>query len=81
MNVLLFGKLGAAMGRHVTVAVPSDGCSVSELRHLIASQHASIADEIVSARVRAFVDDVVVAEGARIDPRQTVEFFPPVSGG
>jgi sulfur-carrier protein len=81
MDVLLYGSLSDRIGPRVTVAVPQAGCSVAELRLLVASQHPSVGGDILQTRVRAFVDDAAVADAARVDPAQTVEFLPPVSGG
>jgi molybdopterin converting factor small subunit len=81
MDVFFYGRLGERVGRQVNVEVPEGGCAVTELRRLIASQHPQISDEIVQQRVRACVADDIVPESFRVSEGQTVEFFPPVSGG
>jgi sulfur-carrier protein len=81
MDVLLYGSLSERIGPRVTVAVPQAGCSVAELRLLVAGQHPSVGEDILQTRFRAFVDDAAVGDGIRLDNGQTVEFLPPVSGG
>lgn len=81
MDVFFYGRLADRVGRQVSVDIPSDGCSVAELRKLIAKGHPEAGRDILVSRVRACVDDVVAAEAQLIRPGQSVEFFPPVSGG
>ena len=81
MDVLLYGRLGQQAGRQISVDVPAGGCAVTELRERIADQHPRLREEIFRQRVRACVNDEIVADGFFVMPGQTVEFFPPVSGG
>ncbi|HEY0327244.1 MAG TPA: MoaD/ThiS family protein [Allosphingosinicella sp.] len=81
MDILFFGKLGDAIGRMVTVEAPSGGCTVAELRYLLASLYPMAAADLASPSLRACVEDRIVGEGFRVGADQTVEFFPPLSGG
>ena len=81
MKVLLFGRLADRVGRQVDIEVAGSGCSVAELRELLAEHHPALADGIRSRRVRACVGDCIVSEEHRLDGHAAVEFFPPVSGG
>ncbi len=81
MNVNFYGRLAERIGRQVMIDIPPQGCSVAELRQLIADRHPELQAEILRPRVRACVDDCIAPEGQRVGPAQSVEFFPPVSGG
>ena len=81
MQVMFYGRLGEQIGRSVEIAVPEGGCSVAELRRSIASDHPHAAEAILGSHVRASVGDVIVPEDRLLMPNETVEFFPPVSGG
>lgn len=80
MNVLFYGRLRERAGAQIDVHV-EEGCSVRDLRSVIANAHPSIREDMLSTRVRACVEDMVVPEDYRVSSGQTVEFIPPVSGG
>jgi molybdopterin synthase sulfur carrier subunit len=79
MNVRLYGHLADLLGEQVRVDVA--GCSVGWLRAAIAERHPVARAAILSGRVRACVDDAIVGEDCLVGADETVEFFPPVSGG
>lgn len=81
MDVTFYGRLADRIGRQVRIEVPAEGCSVAELRRLIALQHPDVGAEILGPRVRACVDDAVAPDAQPLRAGQSVEFFPPVSGG
>lgn len=81
MDVLFYGQLGERLGRAIRIELPDGGCSVAELRRIIASRHPQVADAILQPGVRACAEDAIISEDHRLSPAQTVEFFPPVSGG
>ena len=81
MDVRFYGRLGEQLGRQVEVELPDGGCSVAELRQMLAGDYPAVGNDILSPRVRACEGDSIVAEDHRVNSRQTVEFFPPVSGG
>ena len=81
MDVIFYGRLADRVGRQVHLAVPAGGCTVAELRRRIAEEHPAIAEDLLGPTVRACVADEIVPETAIVAAEQSVEFFPPVSGG
>ena len=81
MDILFFGKLGDRIGREVRIEAPPSGCTVRELRALLASLYPGSAEELTSPSLKACVDDAIVADDFRVGAGRTVEFFPPLSGG
>ena len=81
MDVIFYGRLADRVGRQVHLSVPGGGCTVAELRQRIAEEHPTIADDLLGPAVRACVADEIVPESAIVSADQSVEFFPPVSGG
>jgi len=79
MKIHFYGRLAESVGREIEVDVP-EGCSVSELRELLATEYPRAANAL-GHRVRALVGDAVVADSHIVRPGDSVEFFPPVSGG
>lgn len=79
-TIVLHGRLVDLLGHEISIPVPA-GCSVGDLRRLIAAEHPEAAGAILSPRVRACVGDAIVIDGFRPGPGETVEFLPPVSGG
>ena len=81
MDVTFYGRLADRIGARVSIDTPPGGCSIAQLRQLIADQHSQVADDILRPHVRACVDDCIVPETHQVDAAKGVEFFPPVSGG
>ena len=81
MDILFFGRLGERIGREVSIEPPSGGCTVRELRGLLASLYPDAAAEMTSPSLRACVDDTIVGDEFPIAEGGRVEFFPPLSGG
>ena len=81
MRILFFGKLGDLVGREVRLDLPPEGCSVAELRRLLAGKYPDAVAELSAPSLRAFVDDSLAGEDHRIRPGDRVEFLPPLSGG
>ena len=80
MTVHFFGKLGDMIGREVEVEAPA-GCTVAELRALLARLHPHAGEELASPSLRAAIGDALVAEDCAVPAGGAVEFFPPLSGG
>lgn len=80
MKITLYGKLGEAIGREISVDDMA-GRTVSDLRHRLAEQHGALAADLLSPRVRACVNDAVVEEDRVIGPNDELALLPPVSGG
>ena len=81
LDILFFGKLAETIGRDVRVELPSGGCTVSELRKLLASRYPDSTADLTSPSLKAWVDDGLVGEDFRVAAGGKVEFFPPLSGG
>ena len=79
MKIHFYGRLAESVGREIEVDVP-ESCSVSELRALLATEYPRAANAL-GHRVRALVGDIVVADRHIVRSGDSVEFFPPVSGG
>ena len=81
LTVELCGKLADPLGASVKVKIPDNGCSVAELLALTAREHPPLAAQLARRRVRACVNEVVVAPTASVSANDDVALFPPVSGG
>ena len=81
MRILFFGRLGDRIGRDVEIELPSDVCTVADLRELLARLKPEAGSEFLGATLRACVDDTIVADDAVVSERSEVAFFPPLSGG
>jgi molybdopterin synthase sulfur carrier subunit len=79
-RVLFFGRTAERLGRAREVAVPSEGCTLGELRARLVEADAAAA-EALGAGVRASVDREIVGDEAVVRPGQEVAFFPLFSGG
>ena len=75
LRVLFFGRVAEAMGRERTVEIPAAGCTLAELRRLLAD------DALAQRGVRASVGKAVAAEDAVVRPGDEVAFFSVFSGG
>lgn len=82
MTVIRFyGWAAAALGREVQLALPDPGCTIDQLRQLLADQYPDSTVAILSPRLRACVEDQIVSSDRFICENDEVEFFPPLSGG
>lgn len=80
MKLRFYGRLGELLGREVDVDLASDAKTVGDLRRLLADRN-SAASEDLQNRTRACVTDVIVPDTHPLIGDETVEFFPPLSGG
>ncbi len=81
LELELCGKLADVGGAFVKTVIPAEGCSVAELFAMVARQHPALAPSLGGGRIRACVNEAVVAPNARVMPGDEVALFPPVSGG
>jgi molybdopterin converting factor small subunit len=65
----------------VEVELPRQGCTIAELRGLLAREHPEAGELLGSLALRPCVDDRLVGEEHRVADAASVEFFPPLSGG
>jgi molybdopterin converting factor small subunit len=80
-KILFFGRFAEQFGREIEVALPSDGCTVRELRELLI-ERLPAADESWRHRcISICVDQVIPAEDDPVWPGQEIAVLPPLSGG
>ena len=75
MRVLFFGRVADQLGRERDVETPRGGCTIADLRHLIA------AEVLDRPGIRASIDREIVGEDAIVSPGAEVAFFSVFSGG
>lgn len=80
MRILFFGRLREALGDERELA-DEPGETVAAMRRRLAGLHPHAAADLLSPRVRACVDDVVVGEDFVVGGHARVELLPPLSGG
>ncbi|MDT9599884.1 MoaD/ThiS family protein [Sphingosinicella rhizophila] len=81
MKILFFGRLGDMVGRETHVEVPPETRTVADLRQLLAQLHPAASEDLSRPSLRACVNDLIVGENYVVADSETVEFFPPLSGG
>jgi molybdopterin converting factor small subunit len=80
LKVRFYGRLGEKLGAEIDVDPPAGTTTVVQLRHALAYMFPDAADDL-EQRSRACIEDTIVAEDHRLSGTETVEFFPPLSGG
>lgn len=81
MKILFYGPLGDVVGREMQIELPSQNCTVEELRKTLAELHPAATEGLMKTSLRACVGDEIVQDDFCLAGADTVEFFPPVSGG
>ena len=79
LRILFFGKVADVVGRELDVALPEGGCTIGELRKVVAATAGS--DILLKPGVRVSIDKKVVRDDARVEPGAEVAFFSVFSGG
>ena len=79
LKILLFGRVSDLLGREIEALIPEAGCSIGELRRLIAQQTGS--DALLQKGVRASLNKQVAGDQAMVTPGAEVAFFSVFSGG
>lgn len=80
MRVWFFGRLSDHFGKCVEID-STESWSIARLRSELATRFPGTGDRLQPHSVRACVGDEIVAEDFIVEPKQAVEFWPPVSGG
>ena len=80
MRVRFYGKLAAAMGSDIEIAIDMP-CTVAQVRRRLIAAHPVLAEMMDDKRIRAIVGDSVVADGYQLSTTDELEFLAPVSGG
>jgi molybdopterin converting factor small subunit len=81
MQVSFYGRLAERIERSVTIDVPEQTRSVGDLRALLAERFPHASGDLLKPSLRACVGDELVDDAYPLGRADTVEFFPPVSGG
>lgn len=79
MKVHFYGRLADAFGPEIDFPI-DESCSVDAVRRRLATIYPDAA-QLLGTRVRACVRDTMVAGDHVVNPGDSVEFLPPVSGG
>lgn len=80
MKIRFYGKLSDEIGREIDFDPPAGTDTIVKLRNALADIFPDAAEELRD-RSRAIIADTIVGEGHRLAGPETVEFFPPLSGG
>ena len=80
MKVLFHGRLAEAIGSELELESEA-GCSVAELRERLIVEHPQAEQPLRSRRALACVGHTLVRDSYVLQPADTIEFLPPVSGG
>jgi molybdopterin synthase sulfur carrier subunit len=81
LNLLFFGRITDQLGKERALDIPESGCTVGELRRLLAESDPVAAELLAGGRILASVDQELAGDDAPIRPGQEVAFFSPLSGG
>ena len=80
MKIRFYGRLGEKLGSEMHVELPAGTDTILKLRNILVEMFPD-ASEDLRRRSRACVEDSIVGESHRLAGNETVEFFPPLSGG
>jgi molybdopterin synthase sulfur carrier subunit len=80
MKVVFYGRLADAVGSEIDLEIPV-GCSIAEMRKLLAAEHPDAAASLAGGRALACVGGSYVSDDYVTSAGDQVEFLPPVSGG
>lgn len=80
MKVLLFGGLGARLGREVELDLGGSP-TIADVRRALARLHPGAAGDLAATRTRACVNDELALEDRLVGPADEIAFLPPLSGG
>lgn len=80
MKVRFYGRLGERLGTEIDVDPPAGTDTIVKLRNLLADMFPDASADL-QQRSRACVANSIVGESHKLAGVETVEFFPPLSGG
>jgi molybdopterin synthase sulfur carrier subunit len=81
LRLLFFGRITDQLGKERELEVPDAGCSVGDLRRLLAHADPVAAELLAGGRILASVDRDMAGDDVFVRPGQEVAFFSPLSGG
>lgn len=80
LKIRFYGKLGEALGPEMDFDPPAGTNTVVQLRSVLAEMFPGVSTDL-QQRSRACIADSIVGDGHQLEGSETVEFFPPLSGG
>lgn len=80
MKVRFYGRLGERLGSEIELDPPAGTDTVNQLRAVLADLFPDLSADL-KLKSRACVADSMVTDDYRFTGSETVEFFPPLSGG
>ncbi|RYM10727.1 MoaD/ThiS family protein [Sphingobium cupriresistens] len=81
LDIELCGRLADACGPVLGLAVPENGLPVTAMLDDLASAYPALGEALRRIRIRACINETIVANDAMVRPGDRVALFPPVSGG
>lgn len=81
VRVLFFGKVADVFGRSREIAIPTQGCSLPELRDRLSGLAEGGGAALSERGVRCALEQQIVGDEAWMNPGQEVAFFSMFSGG
>lgn len=81
LDIELCGRLADACGAVLGLAVPENGLPVTAMLDDLASAYPALGEALRRIRIRACINETIVANDAMVRPGDRVALFPPVSGG
>lgn len=80
-TLFFFGRLSDRFGRDREVDIPEAGCTVAELKALLATADPEFAETFAKGAVNVAIDQQMADDGASVRAGQEIAFFSPLSGG
>ena len=80
MRIEFHGRLADAIAREVELEL-TEPCTIADLRLKLEHRYPQAREELARRTVRACVGDAIVPDSSTVEPVETVEFLPPLSGG
>ena len=80
MRIMFYGSLGERLGREVEIDPIVGNNTIAGLRHVLADLFPAASSDLLQ-RSRACVADTIVGDDQELAGTESVEFFPPLSGG
>lgn len=81
LRLLFYGKLAERIDRNLVLDWAEEGTTIATLRMRLAELYPEARADLPAPVARACIGDEMVGDSYPIRAGDTVEFFPPVSGG
>lgn len=80
LKIRFYGRLGEMLGAEIDVDPPAGTDTVLKLREVLVQAFPDASTDL-RQRARACIADSMVSEDHKLLGTETIEFFPPLSGG